>query len=259
MKTRWIQLIAGLAMVVLCISTCTTTTNADVIWEDDFSDPNLPGWSFYGYASITNYTKTEGNFSAADGTLKVLDDDVNVARHDSTTSVGTWSFDMFVPDDGTGTVYLEFMSNGWDHYYHPNSSVLVVGAKIYENRFNVWDLTGASHNPHESIPMDSLQGWHHINVSRNSDNRILVYLNGTLEADFVCHHVTSSTYLQLWCENAKGAAIDNLVVTDEVPITTTPTPTPTTPPPTLPWELIAIGGGVVVVVIVLAIVCLRRR
>ncbi|MFW9956304.1 MAG: hypothetical protein ACFFD3_17310, partial [Candidatus Thorarchaeota archaeon] len=67
MKTRWIQLIAGLAMMVLCISTCTTTTSAAVIWQDDFNDGVLDGWTLYGYSVLESLVKIEGNFSAADG------------------------------------------------------------------------------------------------------------------------------------------------------------------------------------------------
>ncbi|MFW9839077.1 MAG: hypothetical protein ACFFE7_16295, partial [Candidatus Thorarchaeota archaeon] len=98
MKTRLIQLIAGITMVVLCISVCTTNANAAVIWQDNFDDGNLDGWTIFGYPSMTDPTKTEGNFSASDFMLKVLDDDINCARNDSTVTEGTWSFDMFVPN-----------------------------------------------------------------------------------------------------------------------------------------------------------------
>ena len=124
MKTRWMHVIAGLTMFVLCISVCTTTTNAAEVWSDDFHDPNLPGWTFFGHENDTSHVEIGGNFSAASGMLTVLDDDFNVARQNSSTNVGTWSFDMFVPDDddGHGFIGVDFMSNGSLFPVHGNVS-----------------------------------------------------------------------------------------------------------------------------------------
>ena len=260
MKTRWMHLIAGFTMCILCISICATTTDATVIWSDDFSNPDLPGWTIFGYENDTSPVKIEGNFSAASGMLKVLDDDMNIARHNSTRNVGTWSFDMFVPDEtpDDGFFYVDFMSNGayWGEF--GNLSVLCVGAAFgasYDKLYFLMGL-GSTWLDIRSYTPDVLQGWHHIDVSRTSDGHFYVWFNGTLEDDFVNNDVTNSTYLEFFCDNATDAAIDNLVVSDT---NYTPSP-PTTPPPaSVPWELIAIGGGVAAVVIVLVIVFLRRR
>jgi len=247
MKTRWIQLIAGIAMFALCISVFTTTTDATVIWQDDFSDPNLPGWTFYGYENITSQVMIEGDFSAASGRLEVLDDDVNIARHDSTMDVGSWIFDMYVPDGYDGNFYVEFMSNGtvsWagaTNYSH-------ISAGFYRDAFFVWRekvVYGAY--VISTVNMDSVQGWHHIKVNRTSDGHFEVCINGTLRASFDYTGITSTTYLQVYSNNATGAALDNLVVSDDKTETS------------LPWELIMIGSGVAIVVIVLAIFILRRR
>ncbi|MFW9842215.1 MAG: hypothetical protein ACFFES_15060, partial [Candidatus Thorarchaeota archaeon] len=132
MKTRWIQLVAGLAMVVLCISTCATTTNAAEVWSEDFVI--IDEWTLYGYTNYTSPTewdKTEGNFSVADGTLKVLDGEVNIARRESDVTVGTWSFDMFVPNGlfyGFSAFYVEIMSNGtYGWFGATNTSFISVG------------------------------------------------------------------------------------------------------------------------------------
>jgi len=244
-------------MSVLCISVCTTTTNATIIWEEYFDDPNLPGWTIYAYENASSQVTIEGNFSAASGMLTALDDDINIARHNSTANVGTWSFDMFVPDDDFTVIYLDFMSTGAIPNIYP-SMFVSIGAWFEGGRFIVTKLSPTStYERLSDIYVDSLQGWHHIDVSRTSDGHFYVYFNGTLEDDFVNNDVTSSTYLEFFCENATGAAIDNLVVRDDI---TTHTTTPTTPPPPpLPLDLIVIVSGVAVVVIVLAIVLLRRR
>ena len=86
-----------LVMVILASSFGPMFASADVVWEDNFDDPNLPGWTIFGYENEFSQVTIEGNFSAASGVLEVLDDGMNFARHNSTTNVGTWSFDMFVP------------------------------------------------------------------------------------------------------------------------------------------------------------------
>jgi len=271
-KTRWIQLIAGFTMFALCISVCTTTTDATVFWEDDFSDPNLPGWTIFAWESTESLVKIEGNFSAADGTLKVLDDDLNYAWHNSTVNVGTWSFDMFVPDIGavTAVMYVYIMSNGSRPIPNYPSDFIAVGAwrqsSVGNLHFIVWTMNGLDHIIHSHIYKDPMQGWHHIDISRASDGYFEVYFNGTFEDNFFYNDVTISTYLEFYCYNAAGAAIDNLVVNDTVidpnrPTTTTTTTTTssTTAPPPLPWIPLAVGGGVTVAVIVLVIVFLRRK
>ncbi len=247
MKTRWIQLIAGIAMFALCISVCTTTANAAIVWQDDFSDPNLPGWTLYGYENITSQVMIEGDFSAASGRLEVLDDDVNIARHESTIDVGNWIFDMYVPDGYDGAFYVDFMSNGtvsWagaTNYSH-------ISAGFFRDAFFVWRekvVYGAY--VISTVNMDSVQGWHHIKVNRTSDGHFEVCINGTLRASFDYTGITSTAYLQVYSNNATGAALDNLVVSDDKTETT------------LTWELIMIGSGVAVAVIVLVIFILRRR
>jgi hypothetical protein len=267
MKARWIQLIAVLAMFVLCISVCTNNAHADEVWRDDFEGP-LEDWTIFAYPSHTDVVKIEGNFSTADGTLKVLDDDINTARHNSTVNIGTWSFDMFVPDDDEGFLRVEFMSNGASLDILGNMSWVAVSAWLDEagRGFYVLYGFGSGRTVHQHITDIPLQGWHHIDVSRNSSGYFKVYFNETLKANFTNPSVTSSTYLQVVCDDVSGGAIDNLVVDDEpipdpeptTPTTPTPTPSPT-PTPIDPVVFVLIGGIGVGVVIILAIVLLRRR
>ncbi len=247
MKTRWKYLIAGLAVIVLCMSVFTTTSDATVIWQDDFSDPNLPGWTLYGYENITSQVMIEGDFSAASGMLEVLDDDVNIARHDSTMAVGSWIFDMYVPDGYDGAFYVSFLSNGSVSWVSTTNHSHI-SAGFWRDAFIVWRekalYTGYIM---ATVNMTSIQGWHHIKVNRTSDGHFEVCINGTLRASFDYTGITSTAYLQVYSNNATGAALDNLVVSDDKTETT------------LTWELIMIGSGVAVAVIVLVIFILRRR
>jgi hypothetical protein len=274
MKTKRMHLIAGVTMFVLCISVCTTTVNAVIFWEDDFSDPNLPGWTIFTYENDTTQVTVEGNFSAASGMLEVLDDDRNFARHNSTVNVGTWSFDMYVPDeeDSSAAFYVYFMSNGSRQI--PTKPNKFIGVGVWKQsinpnwRFIVWTMNGLDILVHSDIVMDPVEGWHHVDISRASDGYFEIYRNGTFEDKFTHNVITTSTYLEFYCYSAAGAAIDNLVVNDTVfednrdptATTTTTTTTSTSTPPPLPGELIVIAGvGIAVAVIVLAIVILKRR
>ncbi|MGY5879493.1 MAG: hypothetical protein RTV31_04535 [Candidatus Thorarchaeota archaeon] len=255
MKIKWIYTLAGLVIFLLCIPFFTNNASATEVWSDDF-ETDLGDWTILGYNS-TDLSSIAGNFSIADGMLTSLDDDINIARHDSTVSVGTWSFDMFVPDDddGTGSIDVMFMSNGSRPYPQYASLTISFEAWYNENRFDLWEIRGLN----DAALLDyfvpsGIEGWWNVIITRTSGGEFSIYLNETLRMSVVNNDVTSSTYLEFFCANATGAAIDNLVVDDEVwEPTTTPTPTP------LPWDLIAIGGGVAVVVIVLLILIIKRR
>jgi hypothetical protein len=258
------HVVAGMTMFVLCLSVCTTTSSAALVWEDNFDDENLDGWTITGYESWSSLVTITGNFSAEGGALTCLDDDINVARHDSTTNVGTWSFDMFVPDDGEGVIDVMFMSNGSRPYPdHFGSLFMSVEAWIDHGRFDFWMLRGTGNGVlfDQFVPAE-FGGWHHFDVTRESNGQFNLFHNGTFKHQVLNNDVATSTYFEVWCGNASGAMIDNIVVDDEITITRTTTTTddgPTPPPTPIPWDLIAIVGGVGVVVIMLAIVCLKRR
>ncbi|MFX1484316.1 MAG: hypothetical protein ACFFCP_14135 [Promethearchaeota archaeon] len=218
MKTRWIQLIAGLTMVVLCISVCTTTTNATEVWNDYFDNEDLPGWTIFGWSNLTaSYEIIEGNFSAASGRLTSLDNDVNIARHDSDTNVGTWSFDMYIPEDASGDwgVYVYFMSNGSKPALDCSSMVVAIGTWSSGYGLVTVDLYGYNVAIRSNLVVDSKEGWHHIEVSRSSTGRFLVEINENLLGNYTSNSVTNSTYLEFFCNNAPGAAIDNLIVDND--------------------------------------------
>ena len=258
MKTKWKYMISGIMMFVLCISVCTTTANATEVWSEDFEVPPV-SWTIFGYIYDGYPVPTEGNFSYASGRLVALDDDVNIARHDSDTNVGTWIFDMFVPDDddGHGNVYVEFLSNGSSFIEFGNASFVSVGAYFDENEFVLWSIVGPSYSVYKHITNIPLQGWHRIVVSRSMEGRFLVAFNETIVANVTHTSVTSSMYLQFICSNATGAAIDNLVVDDDPEEFWNHVDLPTGGD--IPTILIIVGVGVAVVVIVLVVVFARRR
>ncbi|MFX1484314.1 MAG: hypothetical protein ACFFCP_14125 [Promethearchaeota archaeon] len=266
MKTKWMMRLSCLAMFVLCLSMFTGTAKATMVWSDNFDDGNYDGWTTIGYENGTTLNTIPANFSAASGMLTVLDDDIQGARINSTTNVGAWSFDMYVPDTATGGIDVFFMSNGTRPYPHFGSEMISVEAYLEEDRFDFWSLIGANEGRlhYHFVPTGGLYGWHHFDVTRESSNRFRLFCNGTFLIEETISVVTTSTYFEFWCWNATGAAIDNIVVDDDptisdhlIPTTTTTTDDGTTT--SIPWDLIMIGGGVAVVVIILVLVIVKRR
>jgi hypothetical protein len=260
MKTRWIQLIAVFAMVVLCISTCATTSNAAGNWNEDF-EGEMGDWTIFAYENRTTLVTTEGSFSVVDGRLTATGDDINRARHDSDLTVGSWCFDMFVPDTHNGCFYVDFMINDTRPFPEYPSTSVTIGASMLQNRFWIWQTNGYSWTILKTIYTDSIQGLYHIKVNRTDYGKFGVYLNDTREASFTNPTVNSSTYFVVDSWNATGAWVDNIYVSDDLNFESpTLTPTPTNGGNGgIDWILIAVGGGVAVAVIVLAIVLLRRR
>lgn len=266
MKTKRMYILAGIATLVLCMSIVTNTAQAVEVWSEDFNDELMTGWTTFAFESWEDGPIIAGNFSAEGGMLVSLDDDGNFARHDSTVNVGTWSFDLYVPDMVDGYVGVAFMSNGTRPFEFDTRMISIEATTVGIDRFIFWWIRGASNATATNAvavtaytPTESILGWHHIDVTRTSGGLFNIFFNGSFEYTTVTNDVTSSTYLECFASNATGAAFDNIVVSNTIDVTP-PATTPTTPDPTpIPWDLIAIGGGVAVVVIVLVIVVIKRR
>jgi len=259
MKTRWIQLIAGLAMVVLCISTCATTSNAVVIWEDwedDFDDGTYaPEWTVCDNMTFHDgdYGWGGSNWSATNNYLEKLTGaegyNWGVISHPSNRAYGRWSFDF----KANGTIF--FISNNFydmDDLYEDSSLYFIFfEVDAYDEEFTIilakrFDNVRTILDSHSHVP---LAGWHHLDVTRNTTGCFSVYLDSSqipiMEVEDT--DIDTSEMFWLWFHN--GDMIDNIVVDDEV----------------LDYN----GGGdvfpyiiavvIAVAAIVLAIIFLRRR
>lgn len=257
MNSRWIHIFAGLIMITLYVSVSTNTTSAAVVWSEDFSS-GLTGWTTFAFETWQSGPTVAGNFSTTGDMLTVLDDDVNFARHDSSNVVGTWSWDMYVPDIPNGWIGVAFMSNGTRPFDFDTRMIAIEATTEGTDRFIMWWIRGVNNVVSDVCytPTERILGWHHIDVTRTSTGSFNIFFNGTFEYTTLTNDVTQSTYLECYASNATGAAFDNIYVDDKI-IPTTSTPTPTDTP--IPWDLIMIGSGVALVVIILVIVVFKRR
>ena len=257
MKTRWIQLIAGFAMVVLCLMICTTTSDATVIWSDDFYDGNYDGWNICEDADLAAQLPGAGfngsTWSATDGFLELVEspDPWGVISHPSNAAYGNWSFDFQdndIQSRSGDAALVVFLSN--DLY---DWGVFSLDAKYYWIDFDLvtpenFTISLKKRSGSTLTTIDTTEvpaaGWHYIDVIRDITDGFFVYHNGALILQGEDSEFETSNQFWLWFQ--EGQIIDNIVVDTLVP-------------PQIPWVLVAVGSGVAGAVILMAIVLLKRR
>ncbi|MGD9395703.1 MAG: hypothetical protein PVJ05_04680 [Candidatus Thorarchaeota archaeon] len=260
MKTRWIQLIAGLAMFVLCISIFTTTTDATVIWEDDFDDGNYDGWTVCDNSTLHegNYGWSGSTWSAANYYLQ-LEDDWGIISHPSDVAYGRWSFDFKA--NGTQMGNIAFISN---NFYELNDTLgLYEYGQFYFINFDVdtypehtftitlnkrFDDDKTILDYHAQVPA---AGWHHFDVTRNTTGCFTVYHNGSQIMQVVDTDIDTSEMFWLWW--SKWQTLDNVVVDDNWNFTINGAVDGD-----MTTILIIAGIGIAVVVMVLVVFVKRR-
>ncbi|MGY5865135.1 MAG: hypothetical protein RTV41_11085 [Candidatus Thorarchaeota archaeon] len=258
MKTKWIQLIAGLAMFVLCISICTVTSDATVIWEDNFDGDVADDWQMNEKMNVT------------DGMLRYIGPSTyGHAYRNSSVNVGTWNFTLMEFDSETQYVNVMFIADIDKSTYALNDGYFVALTRYSGNieyaLYKAFDYPNvevlANYTPEDPVTGPTI---HHVTVSREpTHGQILVYINGTLrmladgglpsEDPFGPEPV-------FYFFASRDVALDNIVVDDEYhQWFNTTTNGGSLPPPIIPWEWIIIGGSVAVVVIVLVVLFVKRR
>jgi hypothetical protein len=239
-------------VVLLCASFFTAfgaQCKAATVWSDNFDSGNYNGW-----------TVTNGTFSAADHTLRSVGGG-GVIIHPSSVTTGTWSFDIMGVND-TGVGLMGSYPVPFDFARQPASYAWIGIAK--EGQILGLDVAASGQGTRVgqySYPWTKTSGWQHIDVTRSSEGRTCVYLNGTLVIDWapLTNPVTTSEYFWvMFGEEAfphigtSEGAIDNIVVSSTVDIQP--------PPPyymqTWFW---AVVGTVIVAVAVVAVLFLRRK
>jgi len=202
-----------LALLSICFFSNLRSVQAEVVWSDDFDDGDYDGWEIQ-----------RGNWSAENGFLRVSKDG-DIYRP-STTSVGTWSFDVYVTQVSGLHFSFLFMSDTPVSYVPVdllNFNGYLLSIYVYpDGRSSTLDLyssTGSWIVKREllevyDVGMDLSYRWHHIDITRDDEGRICVYLNRKLVIDITDNSSNSSSFFQFLSE--KGPAIDNIVVKDYV-------------------------------------------
>ena len=197
------------------------STSQELSWSDDFEDNNFDDWSAIGSRAGE---KLPGNFTIIDGAFYAQEEDAwNSAFHDSEVVTGTWSYDIYAFESDRPEITMPFIlenytvENLWKNAY---CVVLLTGPYSYWTDDGVAFLRMISH--HNPTNYDWLQysatgeinGWQHLDITRDNNGQICVYLNGTLYLNLIDNMITSSTF---FCFNGRaGLGIDNISVTNNL-------------------------------------------
>lgn len=194
------------------------TSSEAVVWSDDFDDKEFDGWTF------------QGNFTAAEGTLKALEcptcrHGMNLASHPSPIAYGTWSFDIYISSALTPRMVIMFIGDFAPQIPPPaDHEIHVYMLEILEydkTMLNLIKLTGKGENqtPTNLVSYRAtrgLSGWQHVDITRETDGRFRVHLNRKLVMEAVDASITTS---QSFCFLAPaGKALDNIVVSKTIHI-----------------------------------------
>jgi len=233
-------------MLLLLLALAMRPGVAAEVWSDDFEDDNHDDW-------------TLNSCTISDGMLKSVSSSGS-AYHESTTAVGTWSFDLEAEGFTTGIDW------GWQGYIFP--AVFFMSTHPEETPWQFYALVTTQVSTQDGfIPVVELRknspngggafytwvklasydieegfGWKHFDVSRTAGGQITVLMNGAQVLQVTDTDFDSSEYLVFMAGKDRG--LDNIVV-DDVPMTSG-----------LP--LIILGPAVLAITIV-TVVLVRRR
>lgn len=256
------------AVVLLCSQTFEPfRCSAMEVWSDDFNDGDYDGW-----------TVIAGNFSVSDNALQAEGDALSCIIHPSPVTTGTWSFDVYIayPSSNPGIWFMmdmevpylsmESVVKSRVEELSPNVDETEMLQAVFGGStgygFRFWKTSIGFNldlgNGEQILPCGwspsrvdgSIEdGWHHMDVTRNSDGRICIYVDEMLYADEVeTGGGTTSYCFVLWIQTAGVGRklIDNIVVSDTIDIEP---PSPETPFYMQTWFLATVGAAVIAVVI----------
>jgi hypothetical protein len=186
---------------------------ADVVWSDDFDDGDYDNWAVQ-----------TGTWGAEEKYL--TNTKLGSIYHPSSISVGTWSFDTYaypVPSWDFSFFFmidkpLHYPIQGSTEFYAYFISIYVFddgSTSTIDLRRTAGLVSGTMETLVEyEVGRDLSHKWIHVDITRESDGRIKVYLNKELVIDYVDTLITESNYFLFLSE--PGPAIDNIVVKDVV-------------------------------------------
>ena len=198
---------------------------SSVLWFDDFENETmtLDQWIFEGYNPTYGWG-CPANVSVSNGMLYSTGPIINYLFHNSTTTTGTWSLDVFLDYDFDYTL-ISFTSN---YYNEPGTiggrlgyviSLYTSGAKIHvELGYWVPDPAGSIHDEIDTYSFNRTSGWIHIDITRQPDKYLYAYLNGTLILQGKDSRWSTSEYFAVETYADSYFIFDNITVSDSIDI-----------------------------------------
>jgi len=193
------------------------------LWSDDFSDGNIDDWEIWGY-NATDAELSPGSFSTADESLRADSVNTSVASHECQMTTGTWSFDVDCVSTDSNHFYVAFFSdeptNDTMTPPYEYGIMVVTGAfASFDTEFVLYRRDSGSiylANLIGRYDLNEVTGWHHIDITRDSEGRFYAYFNSTLRIGGVDTTYTIAEYFSFY--TLGGPAIDNIYVSNSIDI-----------------------------------------
>ncbi|MHA2249649.1 MAG: hypothetical protein ACXAD7_04765 [Candidatus Kariarchaeaceae archaeon] len=197
--------------------------SAEVQWSDDFDDGNLEDWTVFGY-DWTGMTIVEwdGDMIVEDGSAKstasTSKKETN-ACHLSDIAFGTWSFD-WKPAETPGLDYFVFISDDFDwvgkqelfSYGYAIRLDMRISPVISLFKYGGSEMTFGTL---EFYNLDeNLEGWHHIDVTRDEEGLFKVYFDKELVIEYT--HIETIVSTKLCIAVFTDSSFDNVQVSNSV-------------------------------------------
>ena len=196
-----------------------------VVWFDDFENETMTfnQWILQGY-NTTYGGECIPNITVSNGMLYSTGPEINHMFHNSTTTTGTWSLDVFL-EDGFRYIQIGFFAKyNFDPYMvaGPEGYIVYLFSNIDIIHFTLayWvpDMAGSYPEDIDTFSFNRTSGWVHIDITRHPDGNLCVYLNGTLRLQALDTHWNTSEYFWLETEVDSDVIFDNITVSDTIDI-----------------------------------------
>jgi hypothetical protein len=203
---------------------CSSSVVSAEVWSDNFNDGDISDWSVWGWNG-TDAEKFDGNFTLADGSLRTQGDNTSIAIHSyPTTAVGTWSFDVDCVDNDNHHFYVAFFAgtptNDTLDPPHEYGLMVVTGVfAAFDTEFVLYRRDAGSFTLSNVIGrynLETVSGWHHIDITHDADGRFCAYFNETLGISGSDGTYDNAEYFSFYSPG--GPAIDNVRVSNSIDI-----------------------------------------
>lgn len=251
--------IVGLAILfLLCwMGYVPQSCSSTVVWSDNFDDGNYDGWTI-----CENSRYSSGSaWLATNNYLELNQSGFGIISHPSDVAYGSWSFDFRANESQVELqtkaeiVFISSNLDGarsedWYGYWVEFRVSSISPSKNFTLSLRRGDFSGVLvviDGYYTPVPV---AGWHHINVTRDTNGLFKVYHNGDIIMQGEDTTFQTSELFAFYVE--KWQMIDNIVVDNEPPQTTTNSEFPD-------WWIVVIIGASAVVIIAVLVVILKRR
>lgn len=177
----------------------TPTPDTSIVWEDDFEDGIIDGWE---EDTLRTYFVNQGVLTSGPKYPDPL-------FHESSVSVGTWSFDL---NFDSGSYYSLCLSCERD--FKNGYGIYVVTRD--DTSISISTLSDYTLSPVAGTDLGiRLTGWNHFDVTRDDSGCSKIFLNGELVLEYK-DNLSISPHFFVFDVEEVGLEFDNLVVRNKV-------------------------------------------